>query len=72
MDKQRKIFTVYTPNGAIFIKADFVTKGGEKNEIIFYTRRKNEGYVNEMVIPVAQFNLYNIYGWCEGWSENDE
>lgn len=58
-------FIVYLPTGGVFIDADFVKKGEDKNEIIFYMKRKEEGYVNYMLIPVAQFNLYNIYGWSE-------
>lgn len=64
-EQKRKTFTVYLPTGPIYIDADCVTKGEEKNEIIFYIKKKEEGYVNYMLLPVAQFNLYNIYGWSE-------
>lgn len=60
-----KPYVVYLPTGEMIIKADCVRKGEDKNELIFYVKRKEEGYVNYMFIPVAQFNLYNIYGRSE-------
>ena len=59
VNEMSKTYIVYLPTGEIFIKAECVRTCYEVKELTFYNK---DGY---LLIPVAQFNIYNIYGWSE-------
>lgn len=54
-----KTFIVYTPNHALFIKADAYRVHYDDNVVVFYNTDEI------LTVPVAHFMLNQIYGWSE-------